>query len=316
MSDYLIQKAVEFAAVKVGVRKHLGVTSVDELADSYMAQRKHDGCNAIALVYPNGCDKILSRTGELVRSCQHVLTALRQRLAHLLAAGQAFAVLGEVWQPGTPQSTISGDFRRHGPAPELQFVVFDIMAADSFTAGACSTPFEERFRRAATLFRGAHPKDTVQLCATYNPGTYGLPQRMADELCKASGYDGLILRDPSAGWVAGSGTTGEIIKVKPVMTLDLRVTGVEEGKGKYAGTLGALVCKGPKGPVKVSGMSDAQRDAWWKAALTVPYGSQALDDYMPGRIIEVQCLGITPAGSLREPRFKGVRYDKENADFE
>ena len=306
MPEYLIHKAVEFAAVKVGVRKALGVSSVDELAQSYTAQRKHDGCNAIALVYPNADrDQLLSRTGERVRSCQHVLVALRQRLSRYLADGHAYAVLGEVWQPGTPQSTISGDFRRHDPAPELQFVVFDILDAESFTAGASPTPFEQRYERAAMLFRGAHPKDTVQLCATYYPGTYGLPQRMADELAKPGGYDGLILRDPSAGWVAGSGTRGEIIKVKPVMTLDLRVDGLEEGKGKYAGVLGALVCKGPKGAVKVSGMTDEQRAAWWADPAAVI-----------GQIIEVQCLGITPAGSLREPRFKGIRHDKENADFE
>lgn len=306
MAEYLIHKAVEFAAVKVSVRKALGVASVDELADSYSAQRKHDGCNAIALVYPNAeLDRILSRTGEMVRSCRHVLVALRQRLAKFLECGQAFAVLGEVWQPGTPQSTISGDFRRHDPAPDLQFVVFDFLPADSFKAGACSTPFAERYDRAATLFRGAHPKDTVQLCATYNPGTYGAPQRMADELSKAGGYDGLILRDPSAGWVAGSGTGGEIIKVKPVMSLDLRVLSLEEGKGKYAGVLGALVCKGPKGTVKVSGMTDEERAQWWESPNRVL-----------GEIIEVQCLGITAAGSLREPRFKGIRYDKENADFD
>ncbi|KDD18667.1 ATP-dependent DNA ligase domain protein [Bordetella bronchiseptica MBORD707] len=278
---------------------------MDDLAATYMAQRKHDGCNAIALVYPNAAnDRIISRTGEGVKSCQHIIVALRQRLSARLAEGQAFAVLGEVWQPGVAQAAISGDFRRHSPAPNLQFVVFDILAADSFRNGVCGTPFRQRYARAFTLFRGAHPRDVVQLCNTYNPGTYGLPQQMADSLCKQGGYDGLILRDPEAGWVSGSGTDGEIIKVKPVMSLDLRVLDVEEGKGKYAGTLGALVCQGPKGKVKVSGMTDGEREEWWASREVV------------GKIVEVQCLGLTAAGSLREPRFKGVRYDKEKADFE
>jgi DNA ligase-1 len=33
-----------------------------------------------------------------------------------------------------------------------------------------------------------------------------------------------------------------------------------------------------------------------------------------GKIVEVECMGITPDGRLREPRFKGIRYDKAGTD--
>ncbi|WP_429498847.1 hypothetical protein ACQUFY_05940 [Robbsia andropogonis] len=304
MSKYIIHKAVEFDAVKVGVRKEMGVSTVSDLADRYMAQRKYDGCNAIVIVTPNReGDKVLSRTGEVVRSCQHFIVAVRQKLARWLEKGFSFAVLGEAWRPGTTQNIISGEFRQHDPAPKLQFMVFDRLSVGDFEAGASDEPCADRSDACHYMFRPSHALDTVQLVETYNPGTYGDPIVMANALVASGGFDGLILRDPEAGWAAGSGTGGEIIKVKPTETYDLRVIGAEEGKGKYADMLGALICKGKNGPVKVGGMTDEQRREWWDASIT-------------GAIVEVECLGLTPSGSLREPRFKGIRYDKESADFE
>jgi len=313
LSKYIVHKAVEFAKVKVAVRKELGAESVDDLALTHYAQRKYDGCNAIVIVTPNSAgDKVLSRTGEVVKSCDHIIKAVRQKLSKRLERGQALAVLGEVWRPGTTQNVISGEFRRHAAAPKLQLVVFDMLTLDEFENGYSPYSFAVRFDVLFPFFRGAHPTDTVQLAATYNPGSYGKPTNLCDHLVAQGGYDGLILRSTSGEWKAGEGTDGEIIKVKAAETYDLRVVGVEEGKGKYRGTLGALVCQGPKGHVKVSGMSDQQRDTWWDMRETNTYHP----DSIVGKIIEVQCLGFTPQGSLREPRFKGVRFDKEAADFE
>lgn len=306
MSKYLVHKAVEFSKVKVAVRRELGAESVDDLALTHYAQRKYDGCNAIVIVTPNSAgDKVLSRTGEVVKSCDHIIKAVRRKLAQRLEKGQAWAVLGEVWRPDTTQNVISGEFRRHVAAPKLQFVVFDMLTFTEFENGHSQYSFAVRFDTLFPYFRGAHPTDTVQLAATYNPGSYGKPTDFCDTLVAQGGYDGLILRESSGTWTAGEGTNGEIIKVKAAETYDLRVVGVEEGKGKYKGTLGALVCQGPKGHVKVSGMTDEQRFNWWHDPKTII-----------GAIVEVACLGFTPQGSLREPRFKGVRFDKESADFE
>jgi ATP-dependent DNA ligase len=310
LTSYLIHKAVEFSAVKVSVRNTWGVKTVDELSNRFIAQRKYDGCNVVVIVTPNGeGDRVLSRTGEVVKSCQHFIAEVRRKLSSQFVRGQGFAVLGEAWRAGVTQAVISGDFRRSHPIePRLRLMVFDMLTVKEFEAGQCDWMFTERHDFLHRFFRDANVHDYVQLCPTYNPGTYGPAQRMADELCKGGGFDGLILRQPDGLWAAGSGTGGEIVKVKPVQSYDLLVVGLEEGKGKYVGTLGALVCKGPKGLVKVSGMSDEQRRVWWSASNP--------DAAVIGRIIEVQCLGLTAAGSFREPRFKGIRFDKEAPDFD
>ncbi|KVE35692.1 ATP-dependent DNA ligase [Burkholderia sp. BDU5] len=304
MTKYIIHKAVDFSAVKVGVRKELGAESVDCLANTHYLQRKYDGCNAIVKVTPSGFD-IRSRTDERVRSCDHIGVNVKALLSKRLERGESYAVLGEVWRTLTPFADISGMYRRHNAEPTLQFVVFDMLTLDEFENGASFRRFEDRYNALFPYFRGFHPLDPVRLCETYMPGSYGEPVSLATHLVKQGGYDGAILRDPDGLWTAGSGTDGEIIKVKAAETYDLRVVGVEEGKGKYKGTLGALVCQGPKGHVKVSGMTDAQRDEWWADPTKIV-----------GQIVEVQCLGFTNMGSLREPRFKGVRFDKESADFE
>ncbi|QMV32552.1 DNA ligase [Ralstonia phage Anchaing] len=304
MAEYLIHKAVEFDKVTAKAKKDKGLTSLADLGSRYSAQRKYDGCNGILIVKPNET-VLLSRTGEVVRSCDHIRKAGRVLMSPLLAKGQAVVLLGEVWQAGRPQAQISGDFRRHDPAPGLQFIAFDMLRLDEYEAGVSERSFFTRYIDLHLWLRSAHPTDTLRLCETYNPGTYGDPQAFADQLVAQGGYDGAILRDPDAGWTRGSGTGGEIIKVKNTETFDLRVIGVEEGKGKYAGTLGALMLQGPKGPVTCSGMSDEQRNQWW-----------AEPSLIVGRIVEVAALGFTVKGSLREPRFKGIRHDKEHADYE
>lgn len=304
MAEYLIHKAVEFDKVTAKAKKEKGLTDLASLANVYGAQRKYDGCNGILILKPNE-QVLLSRTGEVVRSCDHIKRAGRASFNAVLARGATAVVLGEVWQKGRPQSAISGDFRRHDPAPGLQFIAFDVLNFDEYTAGFSDNPFMTRYEQLWHHLRDSHPGDTLRLCEYYNPGTYGDPQAFADQLVAQGGYDGAILRDPTAPWTRGSGTAGEIIKVKNTETFDLRVIGVEEGKGKYAGTLGALVLQGPKGPVTCSGMSDEQRNQWW-----------AEPSLIVGQIVEVAALGFTVKGSLREPRFKGIRHDKEHADYE
>jgi DNA ligase-1 len=306
MSQYIVHKAVEFAAVKVAVRKELGAESVDDLATTHYFQRKYDGCNGVLKLTPNGLgDVLLSRTGEVVKSCDHIIKSARMKFNDYFLRGMGLVLLGEVWRPNTEFARISGEFRKHDPVTLLKFVAFDMLPMTEFDKGASELTFEHRYTALMNKLRGFHQTDTIWLAETYTPGSYGLPTEFATKLVEEGGYDGGILRNPLGTWTAGSGTDGEIIKVKAAESYDLRVVDVEEGKGKYKGTLGALVCQGPKGHVKVSGMTDEERNYWFAAPQTII-----------GAIVEVQCLGLTNTGSLREPRFKGIRHDKITADFE
>lgn len=81
-------------------------------------------------------------------------------------------------------------------------------------------------------------------------------------------------------------------KVKSTETYDVTVKYISWGLGKHAGRMGALITDlGRVG----TGFTDAQREEEW----------------LPGMVIEVECMGLTPKGVFRHARFLRRRWDKE-----
>lgn len=101
----------------------------------------------------------------------------------------------------------------------------------------------------------------------------------------SEGYEGLVLHSHN-GW--------DPLKVKPKASYDVLVTGMIEGEGKHKGRLGAFMT--PMGKVG-TGFTDQERQYFWNSK--DPIGT-----------IEVECMGLTPAGKFRHPRFIRVRFDK------
>jgi DNA ligase-1 len=119
-----------------------------------------------------------------------------------------------------------------------------------------------------------------------HPAAWFIEDALANVL--TCGDEGLVLQQ------------GEVrLKVKPKQSYDVPVTGIIAGKGKHAGRMGALIT--PMGNVG-TGFSDAQRKEF--AALF----ADGPGDFQ--HIIEVEAMGLTPAGKFRHPRFVRVRWDK------
>jgi len=95
------------------------------------------------------------------------------------------------------------------------------------------------------------------------------------------GYEGLVIH------------ANKMYKVKKAYTEDLEVLDIIPGKGKYQGSMGALVTS--KGNVG-TGYTDIER----KEALK-----------WKGKIIEVGYMEKTAEGKLRHPRFIRLREDKK-----
>ncbi|MEH2539171.1 hypothetical protein [Bradyrhizobium sp. AZCC 1699] len=101
------------------------------------------------------------------------------------------------------------------------------------------------------------------------------------------GYEGLVLRQGD-DWV----------KIKPVETHDILITGFTEGKGKHRGRLGFVsTAKGAVG----AGFTDAEREILW---------AEAKAERLVGQVIEVSCMQFTPSGQFRHPVFVRMRPDK------
>lgn len=296
MAKYIIQKPRELDACSAAFKK--ATPDVSALVRTHIAQRKYDGCAAAVRLWSNGDAEVLSSTGEQVLSCEHIGEAL-QRIY-----GPGWVVFGELWIDHTPFPAISGMVRQHDPAPALRFVVYDIVPYGSFAVGTHDVAYKVRFAHLrGTLEQNNFADSPIELVAYYPPGTYADPQEGANAWVKRGGYDGLILRHPDAYWYPGYVTDGGLVKVKPVLSLDLRCVGVEEGKGKMAGMAGKLVLRYKDKEVRASGGDYDLRRAW--------FASPPI-----GRIFEVESLGVTEDGLLREPRLKGERHDKVKADDE
>lgn len=299
MPKYNIQAAKEFDDQSAAWRK--GHPSLAALERTHLAQRKYDGCNMIVRISSDGHGEAISRTGEQVLSVDHIINDVEE------VYGRGWCVMGEVWREDTPFPEISGMYRRHNAEPTLRFVVYDIVPAGSFAIGLHDVPYRTRFsylvRKLREVAKTAPEDSSLIECAYYPPGTYGDPQALANQLVAQGGYDGLVLRDPASWWEAAEARDGQLIKVKPIMSFDLRVVGVEEGKGKMAGMAGKLVLEFRGKQIKAGGGDYDTRRSWF-----------ANPESIIGKIMEVECLGVTEDGSLREPRLKGERFDKLEPD--
>lgn len=91
------------------------------------------------------------------------------------------------------------------------------------------------------------------------------------------------------------------MKIKPTLDMDVQIIGLEEGVGKFQGTLGALVCVTPEGKEFNMGVgfSDKERDEIWDFATN-----------NHGLFLEITYQELTIDGVPRFARFKRWRPDK------
>ena len=112
-----------------------------------------------------------------------------------------------------------------------------------------------------------------------------------------------MIKDPKAGYECKRSHSW--LKMKPFIEVTLEVVDIEEGTGRNAGRLGALICKGEDDGLIISvncgsGFTDSDRDNFWIDRTE-----------LIGRLVEVRADAVTQnqdqTYSLRFPRFKGFR---------
>lgn len=266
-------------------------TLADLPADEYIMMPKYDGCLAILVTETPTMQAVISRTGEVVRSMPQCLASVQRTLP-------GWVVFAEAYKFDTPFKDISGAFRRHAPQDDLTCVAFDAVPIADWLAKKCDIPYIERLARLKEAWHQHMPPRLIVAPWTDLAG----PQGFANALVALGGYDGAIIRRKDAPWVTGASKNGEAIKVKPVKSLDLRAVDWFYGKGKHADRAGGIIVEYRGVTTQVgTGFSDAERETIAK---------QGTRDW----IAEIEFMEITADGKLREPRFKGWRFDKTEPD--
>lgn len=194
------------------------------------------------------------------------------------------------------------DKEKHG----IKMLVFDWMTVADFKEQQCDFPYKIRRTGAENVFAMNDFTYFELLPILYlGDDTTKITEILEEEIAK--GEEGIMINIWDANYEFKR--TNNLLKVKKFNTCDLRVTGFEEGTGKYVGMLGAFICEYKGGQVKVgSGLTDEQRVDVWRNSR----------DY-ENLIIEVSYFEETKDStgklSLRFPTFKDFRFDKTEPNY-
>ena len=126
-----------------------------------------------------------------------------------------------------------------------------------------------------------------------------------NKLCVDRGYEGIMVKPVAGAYECRRSTLW--LKVKPFIEVSLTVVATEEGTGRNAGKLGALIVEGTDMGKFIrtnvgSGLTDSDRESYWRDR-----------DKLIGQVIEVradaitQNQDVTDEYSLRFPRFLRFR---------
>lgn len=311
MSGYIVHKAVEPSALSAKRKAEL-----ESQVNDYLVSPKYDGCHAI-FCFDNGAHVgTYSRSGEVVRSMDHIARSLLD--LYPIQEGRV-AIAGEAWMLGKEFNEVSGAFRRHTNQPDLCFVPFDIVPFD-YNEDTTSGPvvllgqFNHRVypadyeARLMSLFsqRQRVPSNVLAPRWMQVRGTLTEALEIAsiyalDHKARTDNfYDGAVVALASGKYSVGSGKGGEFIKVKPLLSETVTVNALFPDTGEKTGknTLALGFTLNGHAQKVSTGLTQEQVDMF------IADNSAIL-----GKRIEVEAMGLTVNGFLREPRFKGIRTD-------
>jgi DNA ligase-1 len=186
--------------------------------------------------------------------------------------------------------------------------LFDVLPLEDFENGFYDKP--QRVRSSMVSFWVNENKDLLPNVTALTNEEVDLDTeegqtrfKEINALAVAGGYEGIMIKDPEAGYECKRSVAW--LKLKPFIEVTLNVLAVEEGTGRNEGRLGALVCSGIDDGKDIlvnvgSGFSDSLRDSYW--------GER---DNIIGHNVEVRADAITQnqdgTYSLRFPRFLRFR---------
>ena len=195
------------------------------------------------------------------------------------------------------------DKEKHG----IKMLVFDAMSVSDFKTQTSSMTNIQRRQMLDCMSAFDTARYFELLPILYRGSDTGEITRILEEEV-SNGEEGIMINICDAPYEFKR--TNGLLKVKKMQTMDLEIIGFEEGEGRLASKLGAVLVRYKNGNVvKVgSGFSDDLRVAIW--------ANQS--DYL-GKIAEIsyfeETTNASGGTSLRFPIFKDVRYDKTEADY-
>jgi DNA ligase-1 len=264
---------------------------------------KLDGVRVITI-----CDvdkdevKMFSRNGKELTNFPRILEQFDSMLDQM---SESMVFDGEVMSDDF--QTLMREIHRKGGAKTDDAVLnlFDCMPLEYFKEG--SYPYALNTRKELLQSFTYGPNISIVEFVAMDLDDDDGQKQFADynRLCIDKGFEGIMVK-PITG-IYECKRSSLWLKVKPFIEVSLKVVDTEEGTGRNAGKLGALIVEGTDMDKFIrtnvgSGLTDSDRETFWKAK-----------DKLIGQIVEVRADAITQnqettdEWSLRFPRFLRFR---------
>lgn len=257
--------------------------------------------------------KLISRQGKEITGCQHILDEIENtysamRLKDMFIDGELIRINNDgLSDEENFRLTASIANSDNDDKSQLKFVFYDMIPVSNFDTDQNILSYRYRLiaMQAVNDWFVNFPSPYFEMVPVFYSGTDQLEivkwLKYADE----NDMEGLIInRDTRYQRKRNSG----VLKVKSWKHADLRVIGIEEGDGKYSGSCGKLIVDYKGNPLGLSGMSDEEREAWWKDPHSI-IGQIVLVKYKQ----EIQ--DKTGKKSLQFATYKGIRTDKDEVSY-
>ena len=272
-----------------------------KLKGRVLLEPKLDGVRVVAICDVDRDEVVLmSRNGKELTNFPHINQQFEDMLDQL---SESMVFDGEIMSENF-QVLMREIHRKDGAKTEDAVLnLFDCLTLKEFKTGGSSKPITERKTMLESFRLGANMQRVEYVACDLTEDR----DRFLDynKLCVDRGYEGIMVKPIAGAYECRRSTLW--LKVKPFIEVSLTVVATEEGTGRNAGKLGALIVEGTDMGKFIrtnvgSGLTDSDRESYWRDR-----------DKLIGQVIEVradaitQNQDVTDEYSLRFPRFLRFR---------
>ncbi len=284
-----------------------------KLTGEKILEVKLDGVRVITVLYPNGKVDMFSRNGKELTNFNNLQEELREKIS-INRLEEAIVVDGEVVSKNFQELMKQIHRKEVIQNPDATLFLFDFLPFEKFKVGVYKKSYKLRTLNLKNWYDSfIKNSDKIKLIKKKIINLdcpEGLSAfRSFNNESIVQGYEGIMIKDPESFYECKRSTTW--LKLKPVIEISLKVKDFEEGTGRNAGKLGAIIAEGVDNDKFFrlnigSGFSDEQRESFWKNR-----------NKLIGQIVEIKADSISKSQdgehwSLRFPRFKCFRgFDVE-----